>query len=100
MHPTVLRFYPIDLQLRHPWTLSRNTSTSKRNYIVELHCDGLVGRGEAAPNVRFHETPDSVAAALSRAAEVVQAGHPRHRVELGRRLAEALPQDRAARCAV
>jgi L-alanine-DL-glutamate epimerase-like enolase superfamily enzyme len=95
-----LRFHPIELHLRHAWRLSRNTSTQKRNYVVELRAGGVTGLGEAAPNVRFGETPETVERALAEAAQVVAEVHPGHRVELARRLRERLPGAHAARCAV
>lgn len=95
-----LRFHPIELRLRHAWRLSRNTSTQKRNYVVELRCDGVTGLGEAAPNVRFGETPETVERALAEAAQVVAEVHPGHREHLARRLLERLPAAHAARCAV
>ncbi len=95
-----LRFTQVELHLRHAWALSRNTSTVKRNYLVELTCDGITGIGEAAPNVRFHETPESVAEALLKARDIVAGVHPGHRVELSRRLLARLPHAYSARCAV
>ena len=61
-----LKVTPCDLHLRHAWTLSRNSSSVKHNLVVTLTCDGISGQGEAAPNVRFHESTDSARAALQR----------------------------------
>jgi L-alanine-DL-glutamate epimerase-like enolase superfamily enzyme len=50
----------IELRLRHPWTIARNSSVTKTNVLTRLLCDGIEGLGEAAPNVRYGEDADSV----------------------------------------
>ena len=47
----------LDLPLRYVWKISRNASAHKTNLLVEVGGDGPTGRGEAAPNVRYAETP-------------------------------------------
>ncbi len=60
------------LDLKHAWTLSRNTSTYKENIWVTLSADGVEGIGEAAPNVRYTETPQSTIDFLEKARPVVE----------------------------
>jgi L-alanine-DL-glutamate epimerase-like enolase superfamily enzyme len=48
----------LPLPLRYAWRLSRNTSTEKTNLLVRASQNGLEGLGEAAPNIRYHETPE------------------------------------------
>lgn len=60
------------LDLKHAWTLSRNTSTYKENVWVTLSADGVEGIGEAAPNVRYAETPQSTIDFLEKARPVVE----------------------------
>jgi hypothetical protein len=43
------------LNLTHTWTIARNSSDFKDNVFVRLERDGIVGYGEAAPNVRYGE---------------------------------------------
>lgn len=43
------------LNLKHAWTISRNSSQFKDNVFVSLERDGITGLGEAAPNVRYGE---------------------------------------------
>ncbi len=43
------------LELAHTWTISRNSSNFKNNVFVKIERDGIVGYGEAAPNVRYGE---------------------------------------------
>ena len=45
------------LTLTHTWTISRNSSDFKDNVFVRIERDGVVGWGEAAPNVRYGEMP-------------------------------------------
>ena len=46
-----------ELPLRYVWKISRNASTTKTNLVVQATQAGYRGRGEAAPNVRYGETP-------------------------------------------
>jgi L-alanine-DL-glutamate epimerase-like enolase superfamily enzyme len=52
------------LELRHAFTISRSTSNEKNNIFVKIEKDGIVGWGEAAPNTRYRETPESSGKAL------------------------------------
>lgn len=55
---------PRELPLRYTWKIARNASTSKTNLLVRVQAesDGPVGWGEAAPNVRYGESPESLQA--------------------------------------
>ena len=46
------------LQLRNTWTISRNSSHFKENVFVKIEKDDLTGYGEAAPNIRYGQTPE------------------------------------------
>jgi L-Ala-D/L-Glu epimerase len=90
----------LELPLRHAWTISRGTSTFKRNVVVELRVDGVLARGEAAPNVRYGESSETVTRALERLAPVLAAGDPWHFRDLSERFAATLPGDPAAKAAL
>ena len=47
-----------ELPLRYTWKISRNASTTKTNLVVQATQAGYRGQGEAAPNVRYAETPE------------------------------------------
>lgn len=47
----------LDLPLRFVWKISRNASTTKTNLVAQVAGGGRTGRGEAAPNVRYDESP-------------------------------------------
>ncbi|MBN1208394.1 MAG: dipeptide epimerase [Myxococcaceae bacterium] len=97
--PPQLNARVIELPLRHAWTISRGTSTSKRNVLVELRSGGHVGFGEAAPNVRYGESAETVLEALSRLEPVLD-GDLRCFRELSEALQEALPGNGAAKAAL
>ena len=46
------------LPLRYTWKISRNASTTKTNLLLRVAGYGHLGTGEAAPNVRYGETPE------------------------------------------
>ncbi|WP_201978478.1 enolase C-terminal domain-like protein [Hymenobacter rubidus] len=46
------------LALRYVWKISRNASSTKTNLLVRVAGQGQQGVGEAAPNVRYGETPE------------------------------------------
>ncbi|WP_345238320.1 enolase C-terminal domain-like protein [Hymenobacter saemangeumensis] len=47
-----------ELSLRYVWKISRNASSAKTNLVVKIEAKGFAGAGEAAPNTRYHETPE------------------------------------------
>ncbi|BAM03570.1 dipeptide epimerase [Phycisphaera mikurensis] len=61
-----LILHPIEIPLRHPWTLAHGTRTVQRNVVVELHDEqaGLSGFGEAAGIPYFGVTTATLIAAL------------------------------------
>lgn len=50
----------IHLDLKVNWKLSRNQTTFKENFIVNLEADGLKFQSEIAPNIRYGETHESI----------------------------------------
>ena len=46
------------LPLRYVWKISRNASTTKTNLLLRVVGHGHGGSGEAAPNVRYGESPE------------------------------------------
>lgn len=95
-----LSYRTVELPLRHAWTIARGTSTSKRNVLVEVRSGGLVGHGEAAPNVRYGENAETVHAALQQLAPVLEGRDLRHFRDVSEALEAALPGNHAAKAAV
>ncbi|MCX6290661.1 MAG: dipeptide epimerase [Bacteroidetes bacterium] len=56
----------IVLDLKYTWKISRNASDQKNNLIVRVSDGNSVGAGEAAPNVRYHESPDELLVQFAR----------------------------------
>lgn len=98
--PPALNPRVIELPLRHAWTISRGTSTSKRNVFVELRSGAHAGVGEAAPNVRYHESAETVLEALGKLAPVLERQDLRYFRDLSESLQDALPGNGAAKAAV
>ena len=48
------------LPLRFVWKISRNASATKTNLLVRIAGRGQQGTGEAAPNVRYGESPEQL----------------------------------------
>jgi len=61
-----LTFQPMDLQLLHPFTISRSTKKIVPSMLVMLEQDGIVGYGEASPSERYGESQGTVAGFLQR----------------------------------
>jgi len=86
------------LLLRHTWTISRNSSDFKDNVFVRVERDGLVGWGEAAPNVRYQQSAEQTSAAIEKARPLIEAGDWRHYVDLRAQWERAIP-DQSCACA-
>ncbi|MFC1782469.1 dipeptide epimerase, partial [Planctomycetota bacterium] len=48
-----------ELKLVHTWIISRSSDDVKNNVFVRFERDGIAGIGEAAPSLRYNETPES-----------------------------------------
>lgn len=55
------------LMLTHTWTIARNSSDFKDNVFVRIERDGIVGWGEAAPNVRYGQSAEGTIEMLEKA---------------------------------
>ncbi len=86
------------LLLRHTWTISRNSSDFKDNVFVRVERDGLVGWGEAAPNVRYNQSAEQTIAAIEKARPLIEAGDWRQYVDLRAQWERAIP-DQSCACA-
>ncbi|RIK78958.1 dipeptide epimerase, partial [candidate division KSB1 bacterium] len=48
------------LELKHTWTIARGSTDFKEYNFVELQAEGITGIGEAAHNVRYGESLESI----------------------------------------
>ena len=67
----MIKVSKIRLQLKNPWTISRNSSLYKDNVIVTLQKDGITAYGEAAPNVRYGEDADITIAEIKKVSKLL-----------------------------
>ncbi len=79
------------LLLRHTWTISRGSSDFKDNVFLRIERDGVVGWGEAAPNVRYGQSAEQIVADLEKVRSLVEAGEWLKYVDLREQWERALP---------
>ncbi len=60
------------LFLKHTWTIARGSSDYKDNVFVRIEKDGIVGIGEAAPNVRYGENATLTTQRIKEAEHIFQ----------------------------
>ncbi len=89
----------IDLILRHTWTIARGASDLKRNVLARLTFDGVEGLGEGAPNARYGEDAETVAAALAFLARGIGDDPARFGAVIDR-FEDLLPDNHAAKAAI
>jgi len=96
----MLEYKIIDLNLKHKWTIARNSSDIKHNVLVKYTRDGISGIGEAAPNIRYNETTASTVEAIKKAIPVVDRFDPWHFVDLSFAIGNLVEEQTAAKCAI
>ncbi|MBN2012859.1 dipeptide epimerase [candidate division KSB1 bacterium] len=96
----VLEYKIRQLDLVHTWTIARNSSDVKNNVFVKFEKDGVIGIGEAAPNVRYNETPESTAETIQKAIPLFEKTNPWHYVDLGYAIQDIVEEQTAAKCAL
>lgn len=80
----------LELPLRFTWKISRNASDAKTNLLVRVGEGPQAGWGEAAPNVRYAETPELLLAQFA-ALQQAGLGHVQHLDDLTALLEVAQP---------
>lgn len=88
------------LILTHTWTISRNSSDFKNNVFVRLEKDGIVGYGEAAPNVRYGESAEKTVKRIRDASYLFHDRDFFHYVELKEALDSVIVDQNCARAAL
>ena len=68
-----LTLHRFDLATRHPFTISRGTTTVQRTVVVELEQDGCRGYGEAVEEAYYGATLDRIVESLERARPQIEA---------------------------
>ncbi len=88
------------LKLRHPFGISRGTSTVCRTVVVEVSDWGQCGWGEAGANSYYQASIESITASVEKARPILGALEPAPAESLWARLHEALRGDTFALCAL
>ena len=86
-----------ELYLKHTWKIARNSSDSKKNIMVKIEKNGIVGIGEAAPNIRYNETIDSTVGLIEEAIPLFENMNLWNFVDLGFALKSLDPAQTAAK---
>ncbi|KAA3656920.1 MAG: dipeptide epimerase [Calditrichaeota bacterium] len=88
------------LELKHTWTISRGSSDSKTYNFIELEDEGVVGLGEAAHNIRYDESLESIHDFLQEAAALLKDANPAAFFELGLAVNQLGMGQQAAKAAI
>jgi len=88
------------LNLRHTWTIARGSSDFKEYPYVEISQNGVVGRGEAACNIRYQETLESIQATIEKARPLVEKADLWRFYDLGNAIQKVADQQMAAKTAI
>ena len=88
------------LELKHAWTISRNTSNFKDNVFVTLEKDGILGFGEAAHNVRYGESRASTIDTIKMAIPLLETCNPFDFVATNDSIRQLCEGQTAAKCAI
>jgi L-alanine-DL-glutamate epimerase-like enolase superfamily enzyme len=74
------------LELKHTWTIARGSADFKEYNYVALEHEGVIGYGEAAHNVRYGESLESIRSFLEASKELLREADPRHFYDLSRKI--------------
>jgi L-alanine-DL-glutamate epimerase-like enolase superfamily enzyme len=88
------------LFLQHTWTISRNSSDYKDNVFVKIEKDGVIGYGEAAPNVRYGEDHDKTTDRINKVKGLVAHFDLWQFAELKEEIFKSITDQNCARCAL
>ncbi len=88
------------LQLKNTWTIARNSSDCKENVFVKIERDGIIGIGEAAPNVRYGENAELTAQRIRQVEEILENSDWFHFAEIKKALDGEIKDQSCAKAAV
>lgn len=95
-----LNLHPFELQLKHPFTISRETITTQPTLIVELQDESVSGYGEATANQYYGRDIARMQELLTRFRHKIESVTWDHPAELWQALGEDLGGDPFAQCAL
>ncbi len=88
------------LRLAHTWTISRNSSDVKNNVFVRLEKDGIVGYGEAAPNVRYGENAELTTKRINEARDIFEKHKLFHYIDIKKEIDQTILDQSCAKAAL
>lgn len=88
------------LILKHTWTISRNSSNFKNNVFVRIERDGIVGYGEAAPNVRYGEDHKKTTDRIRGAEDILKNTNLFHYVDIKEAIDKRITDQSCAKAAI
>ncbi len=88
------------LILKHTWTISRNSSNFKNNVFVRIERDGIVGYGEAAPNVRYGEDHIKTTDRIRGAEDILKNTNLFHYVDIKEAIDKRITDQSCAKAAI
>jgi L-alanine-DL-glutamate epimerase-like enolase superfamily enzyme len=98
--PAKLNVRIVRLKLKHPWTLSRNSSAYKENVIVTIDKNGITGFGEAAPNIRYGENAKNTLELIQDGSNLYSDFDFSQYELIGQKMCELIPDNSCARAAL
>ncbi|MDZ7307145.1 MAG: dipeptide epimerase [candidate division KSB1 bacterium] len=88
------------LELKHTWTIARGSADYKEYNFVTLSAEGIIGRGEAAHNVRYGESLESIREFLLEARHLFENSIPCEFYDLGKQIMALAEGQNAAKAAL
>jgi len=88
------------LNLAHTWTISRNSSDFKNNVFVKIERNGIIGYGEAAPNVRYGEDYQKTTKRINEAKKIFEQNNLFHFVDIKEELDQTILDQSCAKAAL
>lgn len=88
------------LELKHTWTIARGSADFKEYSFVELSAEGVVGRGEAAHNIRYGESLESIREFLLEARSLFDSANPYEFYELNKKILALAQGQNAAKASL
>lgn len=88
------------LFLADTWTIARNSSDYKDNVFVKIEKDGIIGLGEAAPNIRYGEDHKKTTDRINGVKDLFNKHDLWHFVDLKEDIFSSITDQNCARCAL
>jgi L-alanine-DL-glutamate epimerase-like enolase superfamily enzyme len=88
------------LNLKHTWTIARNSSDYKDNVFIRIERDGIFGYGEAAPNVRYGENAETTIQRMNETRKIFESTDWQQYVTIKSELDKTIIDQSCAKCAL